>query len=86
METSDLVAYVGRFNIRRWSEDGTQPREISEIHIHPDYNSETLYSDVALLKLQQKVTISPFVNPACFWPESEDLSSIVGRKGVVSST
>ncbi|KAL0267196.1 UNVERIFIED_CONTAM: hypothetical protein PYX00_009542 [Menopon gallinae] len=83
VDKRDLVAYVGMFSIQSWVEESTQPRGISEIHIHPDYNQESLYSDLALLKLQRTVTVSAFVNPACIWSESEDLTQIVGRKGIV---
>lgn len=82
---SDILAYVGRFNIRNWTEEHTQPREIGEIFIHPDYNPETLYSDIAVLKLSTVVVISQYVNPVCIWPGEENLSSVVGRQGVVST-
>lgn len=79
-----FLAYVGRFNISNWTEEHTQPREIGEIFIHPDYNPETLYSDIAVLKLSTEVVISQYVNPVCISPGEDNLSNVVGVQGLVS--
>lgn len=83
IDKADIIAYVGRFNIRNWTEEHTQPREIEKVFIHPDYNSETLYSDLAVLKFKQKIEITPYANPVCLWSGDEVLNTVVGRQGVV---
>jgi len=40
-------------------------RGIEEIIVHPDYNTITLNSDIALLKLDEEVIYSEFIRPAC---------------------
>lgn len=78
-----LVAYVGRKNIRNWADAESQPRSLKNIHIHPDFNATTLYSDIAILELSSPVVRSRTARPVCLWQGSADLDLIVGRKATV---
>lgn len=78
-----LVAYVGRKNIRDWADPETQPRSIKNIHIHPDFNATSLYSDIAVLELSSPVVKTRTVHPVCLWEGPADLDLIVGRKATV---
>ncbi|XP_058059754.1 transmembrane protease serine 9-like [Anopheles bellator] len=40
---------------------------IAEIIRHPEFNFNSAYHDVALLRLQQSVTVNDFVTPACLY-------------------
>ncbi|KAL1397854.1 hypothetical protein pipiens_009427 [Culex pipiens pipiens] len=43
---------------------------IAEIIVHPSFNREfPAYHDVALLRLEQNVTFSPTIAPACLWKD-----------------
>lgn len=48
-----------------------KPREpVSEIFVHPKFESASFKNDVALIKLATPVTFSPFVSPMCLpWTE-----------------
>lgn len=61
---------LGNFNAKNSTD--LQEFEIEERIEHPDYNSPILYHDIALLKLKDPVTITPFVKPACL-PTANEL-------------
>lgn len=49
---------------------GSQDININTIHIHPDYNGDDLYNDIALLKLERKVEFHvDGIEAACLWYE-----------------
>ena len=36
-------------------DDGVQEFEVADVVIHPEYNSSTLYNDVALIRLSSEI-------------------------------
>lgn len=86
VEKEDIIADVGRFNITNWNEKHVQRKEIETVYIHPDYNSETYYSDIAVLKLKEKIVQTPYAIPACLWSGDESLDKVVGTSNSVSIT
>ncbi|XP_054860913.1 transmembrane protease serine 9 isoform X1 [Amphiprion ocellaris] len=58
------IVYVGR-----QSQQGSNPNEVSrtvsQIIIHPNYDSSTLNNDIALLRLSSSVTFSTYIAPVC---------------------
>lgn len=79
----EIVVYAGRHNIRNWADTESQPRVVKSIIVHPDYNQDTLYSDLVLLELTTPVVWSPTVYPVCLWNDPTDLDHIVGKKATV---
>lgn len=48
---------------------GITPKDflIEDFFIHPEYLPNSKYNDIALIKFQGKVEISPKIRPACLW-------------------
>lgn len=46
---------------------GLQEIKVKEIILHPDVNLPELLNDIALIKLDEKVTFGKFVRPACLY-------------------
>ncbi|XP_055843948.1 serine protease persephone-like [Episyrphus balteatus] len=57
--------------------DGLTPVDIpiENITIHPLYNVRTQHHDIALIRLNQDVKISAFVQPACLYTDTKDIDS-----------
>ncbi|EEB20284.1 trypsin, putative [Pediculus humanus corporis] len=83
VKMEDIIAYVGKLDITNWTEENSQPRLLNEIHIHPDFDSDDLHSDLAVIKFKKPVNPAYNVAPACLWQGDDKLSSVVGKKGVV---
>lgn len=46
---------------------GLQEIKVKEIILHPDMKLPQFYNDIALIKLDEKVTFGKFVRPACLY-------------------
>ncbi|KAL2095348.1 hypothetical protein ACEWY4_010067 [Coilia grayii] len=61
---SEVVVYLGR-----QSQEGSNPNEVSrnvsEIIIHPDYNTDTGNNNIALVRLSSPVTFTDYIRPIC---------------------
>ncbi|KAJ2949705.1 hypothetical protein O0L34_g15637 [Tuta absoluta] len=74
---SDVLPKIVRFgvedivNLFDFDHSATD-RNISKIHVHPQYKSPIKYFDIALLELDEPITFNKFVQPACLWPEDMD--------------
>ncbi|XP_043251936.1 serine protease gd-like isoform X1 [Colletes gigas] len=85
-----LSISLGRYELRKWNEEGSVNRHVAEYRLHPDYrprvnaqsrtNSD---SDLAVLILRERVEYSATIKPICLWTASTDLDVVVGRSGVV---
>ena len=49
-----------------------QDYQPSSIKVHPYYNQENLYNDIAIIKLSQKVEYQPNIGTACLPYEDEN--------------
>ncbi|TSW75982.1 Serine protease 27 [Bagarius yarrelli] len=71
---SDLVVYLGKTTL-----EGSNPHEIKKrvlkIRIHPSYDPQTKENDIALLRLQQKVTFTDYIRPVCLASQDSVLDS-----------
>ncbi|XP_063076992.1 transmembrane protease serine 9-like [Engraulis encrasicolus] len=61
---SGFIVYLGR-----QSQEGSNPnkvsRTISQIIMHPGYNSDTLDNDIVLLRLSSPVDFNDYIRPVC---------------------
>ncbi|KAG8236527.1 hypothetical protein J437_LFUL015801, partial [Ladona fulva] len=87
-----LLLYLGKFNLNKWTEPGSQAREVKQIYIHPNYGGNGgVGSDLAVLEMSSHAEYSPYVQPACIWPwrstedkvDYSDLSPLIGKLGTV---
>lgn len=66
---------LGNVNFGLSNED--QLKAVSKVIVHPLYNSNTYYNDIALLKLVSPARLTRNVVPACLW-HSEDYVPFIG--------
>ncbi|XP_062549453.1 phenoloxidase-activating factor 1-like [Armigeres subalbatus] len=51
--------------------------DVAEIILHPEYDMKNLRHDVAVLKVDGRLTFNEVIRPACLWPaEDDDLQQI----------
>ncbi|XP_069683971.1 serine protease gd-like [Periplaneta americana] len=84
LNESDLVVYLGRYDLRNRKEEGSQEKEVKKVFVNPSFNTTNLEADIALLILSSTVEYTLYVRPACIWNQrNTDLSQIIGNEGVV---
>ncbi|OXU20438.1 hypothetical protein TSAR_003463 [Trichomalopsis sarcophagae] len=81
---SMLVVSLGRFDLYVWDEQGSLNVDVLEYKIHPDYvNPLSADSDLAIIKLMDRVEYTPRIRPLCLWMGKPDLDRVVGTFGYV---
>lgn len=51
--------------------DSKRDYHITEIYYHPDFKPPEYYNDIGLVKIEQPVTFTPFIKPACLFPKND---------------
>ncbi|XP_061515765.1 transmembrane protease serine 9 [Anopheles gambiae] len=70
-EPPDVVRF-GDLNLYNSTDDQfAQQYKIAEILRHPEHRFSAKYHDIALIKLEQRITLNETVAPACLWSEEE---------------
>ncbi|XP_058446573.1 transmembrane protease serine 3-like isoform X2 [Malaya genurostris] len=82
VESGSLLVYFGKTNLKQWN-GPEQDAKIDRVLIHPDYNYERFFADIALLKQKDDVRFSHFVRPACLWNFDEDYKILINKVGFV---
>uniref|UniRef100_A0A3Q2PXE5 Peptidase S1 domain-containing protein n=1 Tax=Fundulus heteroclitus TaxID=8078 RepID=A0A3Q2PXE5_FUNHE len=59
-----LTVYLGR-EVQSESNPNEVSRTVSQIIIHPDYNSPIFNNDIALLKMSEPVKFTSYISPIC---------------------
>ncbi|XP_016986388.2 phenoloxidase-activating factor 2 [Drosophila rhopaloa] len=69
-ETVDtLVARAGDWDLNSLNEPYThQGRRIKEIIMHPEFDPESLFNDIAILLLEEPINLGPHIQPLCLPP------------------
>ncbi|KAF4527155.1 hypothetical protein B566_EDAN007201 [Ephemera danica] len=63
-----LLVYLGKHDMRKWTEPQSQPREVAQIVIHPGHRPDIRKEvDLAILVLAIPVVRSASVQPVCLW-------------------
>lgn len=60
----DLKVSVGAYNSCKWDSKSTI-FSVKNIFPHPNYNRDTNYADIMLVKLIMRLTFNRFVRPIC---------------------
>lgn len=58
--------------------------QVSKISVHPSYNGDTYYGDLAVLTLSSDVEYSRYVRPVCVWEAAINTADVEGKTGSVS--
>lgn len=82
VNTEDLLVYAGKYNLRKFT-GPEQDGKVEEIIVHPDYDYERFFSDIAILRLKDKLRRDNYVRPVCLWNFDSDLKLIVDKLGSV---
>ncbi|XP_030592361.1 transmembrane protease serine 9-like [Archocentrus centrarchus] len=61
---SDVTVYLGLQSLQG-SNPNNVSRSVSQVIIHPNYNSVTDENDISLLKLSSSVNFTPYIAPVC---------------------
>ncbi len=52
--------------------------------MHPNFHSDSLNNDIAIIRLSVDVVFSRYVHPICLWKSNEtDLLEVIGKFGTV---
>lgn len=71
---SKLTIRAGEWDTRTKNEPlPHQDRQVSVIHMHPDYHSAALFNDYAILVLNEPVTFADNVDLICLSDEEADI-------------
>jgi len=73
----DIMA--GAHNVRASSEPHRIEITSFEGQTHPEWDSSSLYADIALVHLPEKVTFSEYIRPSCLPPASDANEEYVGQ-------
>jgi secreted trypsin-like serine protease len=82
INADSLLIYLGKYNLRKWT-GPEQDGKVSEVIVHPDYDHSRFYSDIAVLRLKDDISIDNHVRPVCLWNFNDDLKMIVDKLGEV---
>jgi secreted trypsin-like serine protease len=78
-DVSQMTARLGDYNIRISTEVKHVERKVKRVVRHKGFDSRTLYNDIAILTLSQKVTFSKGIKPVCLpSPASGLFDGLVG--------
>ncbi|XP_059610511.1 serine protease snake-like isoform X2 [Phlebotomus argentipes] len=61
-----LSVRLGELDLTK-DDDGASPRDykVEQVITHPEYKGSSVYNDLTLLRLSEKVEFNPFIRPAC---------------------
>ncbi|XP_052902056.1 enteropeptidase-like [Anopheles moucheti] len=82
IQPESLVVHLGRHRLRI-ATMRTQQHEVLELIVHPEYNSNGVRHNIALVELATDITYTDYIQPVCLWNRGEDQKTIVGSWGTV---
>lgn len=77
-----LVLYLGKYNLRKWN-GPEEDVKLSAVYIHPDFDAEKFYSDIAVIKLKLNVEFTDYIRPICLWTTDSDIRNVINTTGSV---
>lgn len=82
IKIANIVIYLGKHNLSKFN-GPENAAKIANILIHPEYNPETLYSDIALITLQSYVEFTEYIRPVCLWSSNSDIRLVINQTGLI---
>jgi len=73
----DIMA--GAHDVRASSEPHRVEITSYEGFTHPDWNSDNLFGDIALVRLPEKIQFNDYIRPACLPPAEDESNGYVGE-------
>ncbi|XP_067635324.1 serine protease gd [Eurosta solidaginis] len=82
---NDVLAFLGRHNLRNWNEEHSVAAPVNDIFIHPDYDAllGTYDADIAIVVLKHQIRFNSYIRPACLWSGDTQLEYVVGERGFI---
>lgn len=82
---SEVVIFLGRYNIMKWMEEGSRISEVDSIYVHSEYmkNDQSFDADVAVVLLKSRVEYNEYIRPICLWEGSDNINDVVGESGTI---
>lgn len=80
---SEVVAYLGKYDLKVIVERGSVPAYPSEFRIHEDWNvlDKKYDADIAIIFLDEEVVLRSNIYPVCLW--TSDMKSVRDDDGTV---
>lgn len=78
LSPQDLVVLLGAYNITAMDQSGTVKANVTEIHVHPEwdpYFTPTYDADVAILVLSHSISFTKYIRPICIPTDSTHIDS-----------
>ncbi|XP_039298380.1 serine protease gd [Nilaparvata lugens] len=83
--TEDSVfIYLGKFNLKQWTEPGSVLKPATKISIHPDYNRSTYSADIAVIEFEAMKAWTNNIRPACLWSRTSKIEPFLGQTGMIA--
>ncbi|XP_058453057.1 uncharacterized protein LOC131431393 [Malaya genurostris] len=79
---SEILVRAGIANIQQL-EHSLQQFSVAEILRHEEYNTDSLESDIALLKLAGSFEFTDYVKRICYWIGGDGEELIIGKNGMI---
>lgn len=81
---NQIIPYFGKHKLHQFlGEEGVQTKQVTQIVVHPSYNGDTYYGDLAILTLSTDVEYTHYVRPVCLWEPASNTAEIEGKEGSV---
>lgn len=71
------VIRLGDQNLAKLDDAGPKDYKIENIIKHKKYSHRTKENDIALIKLDRDVSVTPFIRPACLYQEDDFIGTVV---------
>lgn len=81
VDREKLTVVLGKYILNEYSSK-EQSLNVNEIIVHQDFDSDTFYSDISILKLERDCDFSIYISPICL-DERQGLNSVVRKIGLV---
>ncbi|XP_055531960.1 polyserase-2-like [Wyeomyia smithii] len=83
LSADNFLVKLGLHN-RSYPTENTVIYEVVEVIRHDAFSSNNLQNDIALLRTEEDITYSDYIQPVCLWPvEKSDLNSVLNTPGAV---
>ena len=68
--TNDIGVIIGQYDLEKFN---GQPSPISKVVVHENFVRKTFTHDIALLRMQNRMTFTKSIRPICLPPKGDNL-------------